>query len=88
MELLELVKGELKKRAPAGNEYGSLAALFTGLLITYVRARKLGKVYAAETGFKLSTNPDTVRAPDAASISQRRLDEVGPVQGYWPGAPI
>jgi Uma2 family endonuclease len=83
----ELVKGELKKMAPAGNEHGSLAALFTGLLITHVRAQKLGKVYAAETGFKLSSDPDTVRAPDVAFISQKRLDEVGPVQGYWPGAP-
>jgi len=83
----ELVKGELKKMAPAGNEHGSLAALFAGLLIAHVRAQKLGKVYAAETGFKLSSNPDTVRAPDAAFISQTRLDEVGPVPGYWPGAP-
>lgn len=83
----ELVKGELKKMAPAGYEHGTLAALFTGLLITYVRAQKLGTVTAAETGFKLSSDPDTVRAPDVAFISQKRLDEVGPVQGYWPGAP-
>ena len=73
--------------APAGNEHGSIAAVFTGLLIVHVRAQKLGKVYAAETGFKLSTDPDTVRAPDVAFISQKRLDEVGPVRGYWPGAP-
>ena len=83
----ELIGGELKKMAPAGNEHGSLAALLTGFLITHVRTKKLGKVYAAETGFKLSSKPDTVRAPDAAFISQGRLDEVGPVQGYWPGAP-
>jgi Uma2 family endonuclease len=83
----ELIRGELKKMAPAGNEHGSLAALFTGLLITYVRAQRLGKVYAAETGFKIASDPDTVRAPDVAFISQKRLDEVGPVQGYWPGAP-
>lgn len=83
----ELIRGELKKMAPAGNEHGSIAALVTGLLVTHVRAHKLGKVYAAETGFKLMTDPDTVRAPDVAFVSQKRLDEVGPVQGYWPGAP-
>ena len=83
----ELIRGELKKMAPAGNEHGALAAIVTGFLIVHVRAHKLGKVYAAETGFKLATNPDTVRAPDAAFIRQARLDEVGPVQGYWPGAP-
>jgi Uma2 family endonuclease len=83
----ELIRGELKKMAPAGYEHGTLAALVTGLLIAHVRAQGLGKVTAAETGFKLSTDPDTVRAPDVAFVSQARLDEVGPVQGYWPGAP-
>ena len=83
----ELIRGELKTMAPAGNEHGNLAMDFGTLLNVYVRANKLGRVYAAETGFKLTTNPDTVRAPDVAFISQKRLDEVGPVQGYWPGAP-
>lgn len=83
----ELIRGELKQMAPAGNEHGSLAALVTGFLIMHVRAQKLGKVYAAETGFKLTIDPDTVRAPDVAFVSQKRLDEAGPVQGYWPGAP-
>lgn len=35
-------------------------------LALYVRNQQVGKVYAAETGFLLSRNPDTVRAPDAA----------------------
>lgn len=86
-ERYELIRGELKTLAPAGNEHGVLALEFAAELRNFVKANKLGKVYAAETGFKLATNPDTVRAPDAAFISQARLDEVGPVQGYWPGAP-
>ena len=83
----ELIKGELKRMAPAGYEHGTLAAVFTGFLVVYVRTQKLGTVTAAETGFKLATNPDTVRAPDVAFVSQKRLDEAGPVKGYWPGAP-
>ncbi len=83
----ELIRGELKTMAPAGFEHGTLAALVTGLLFAHVDTQKLGKVTAAETGFKLTSDPDTVRAPDAAFISQARLDEVGPVKGYWPGAP-
>jgi Uma2 family endonuclease len=47
----------------------------------------LGAVYAAETGFKLSSNPDTVRAPDIAFISKPRVEQVGDTAGYWPGAP-
>ena len=83
----ELIKGELKKMAPAGNEHGNLAMDFGTLLNVYVKAKEFGKVYAAETGFKIATDPDTVRAPDVAFISQKRLDEAGPVRGYWPGAP-
>jgi Uma2 family endonuclease len=44
-------------------------------------------VYAAETGFVLSSNPDTVRAPDVAFVSQARIEEVGDVEGFWPEAP-
>jgi Uma2 family endonuclease len=47
----------------------------------------LGKVYAAETGFKLRSNPDTVRAPDIAFITRQRVEVVGSTKGYWPGAP-
>jgi len=83
----ELIRGELKKMAPAGNEHGALALDFGAELRNFVKANKLGKAYAAETGFIISTDPDTVRAPDAAFVSQKRLDEVGKVQGYWPGAP-
>lgn len=83
----ELVRGDLRTLALEGHEHGMLAAEFATRLWKVVRANKLGKVYAAETGFKLASNPDTVRAPDAAFVSQKRLDEVGPRQGYWPGAP-
>jgi len=83
----ELIEGELKKMAPAGFEHGNLAMEFAAELRNFVKLNRLGKVYAAETGFKLSSDPDTVRAPYAAFISQGQLDKVGPVQGYWPGAP-
>ena len=56
-------------------------------LAQHVQTNGLGQVYAAETGFKLASNPDTVRAPDAAFIRRERLDEGKSVEGYWPGAP-
>ena len=83
----ELIRGELRTMAPAGYEHGKLAMDFATRLNVYVKANKLSTVTAAGTGFKLTTDPDTVRAPDAAFVSQKRLGEVGPVQGYWPGAP-
>ena len=83
----ELVCGELRKMTPAGNEHGRIAALLTVSLGQHVLANRLGSIYAAETGFRLASDPDTVRAPDAAFVSQARLDAVGAVAGYWPGAP-
>lgn len=83
----ELVRGELRRMAPAGDEHGEIAAALTASLFVHVRSNKLGVVYAAETGFKLTSSPDTVRAPDVAFIRQERIDAVGRVRGYWPGAP-
>jgi len=83
----ELLRGELKKMAPAGHWHGRIAINITTPLDQHVRAHNLGVVYAAETGFKLASNPDVVRAPDVAFIRQERIEEVGDVEGYWPGAP-
>ena len=47
----------------------------------------MGRVYAAETGFKIASDPDTVRAPDAAFVGRECLEKVGRVEGFWPGAP-
>ena len=65
--------------APAGSEHGRLALKLAAKLWGFVETNKLGTVYAAETGFKLTTDPDTVRAPDAAIISQEtaRRDRTG-----------
>jgi len=56
-------------------------------LFQHVEAHHLGTVYAAETGFQLTQDPDTVRAPDVAFISRQRGEAVGEIEGYWPGAP-
>jgi Uma2 family endonuclease len=83
----ELVRGELRKMSPAGQRHGRIAMKVSTSLDNHVTANKLGLVYAAETGFLISSRPDTVRAPDVAFLSQKRLDDVGDVEGYWPGAP-
>src|SRR5882724_5746234 len=83
----ELLRGELKQMAPASHEHGRIAINISTPLDQHARAKHLGRVYAAETGFKLTSDPDTVRAPDVAFVSQERLDQAGPVKGYWPGVP-
>jgi Uma2 family endonuclease len=83
----ELVRGYLQKMAPAGSNHGAIAMNLAGPLHQYVRANRLGKVYAAETGFLIARNPDTVRAPDSAFVRQERVERTGDVPGFWPGAP-
>jgi Uma2 family endonuclease len=83
----ELIDGELKQMSPSGHTHGRIAMRLSAPLAVYVGENELGEVYAAETGFKLKSNPDTVRAPDLSFITQKRVDEVGETKGYWRGAP-
>lgn len=59
--------------SPTGEEHGSVTANLTVLLGQHVRANNLGRIYGAETGFKLESDPDTVLAPDLAFISHDRV---------------
>lgn len=83
----ELVKGELRSMAPAGGMHGVIAVRMTLSLGNHVRTHNLGEVFAAETGFRIATNPDTVRAPDVAFVSRARIEQIELPKGYWPGAP-
>ena len=83
----ELVQGELRKMAPAGGPHGVVAGNVFLSLANHIKAAGLGTVFAAETGFRLATNPDTVRAPDCAFVARDRIERVGIPAGYWPGAP-
>ena len=81
---IELIDGEVRKMSPAGSEHGDVAMLIGESLSGYVRTRGLGKAYAAETGFIIRQNPDTVRAPDVAFVKKERLTKTS---SYFPGAP-
>ena len=83
----ELVKGELIKMPPAGNIHGKRTMRLGWRLARHVEANDLGVVFAAETGFRLATDPDTVRAPDVAFVTKTRIEEIGEFEGFWPGAP-
>jgi Uma2 family endonuclease len=83
----ELVRGELRIMEPTGIEHGRVASTVGALLFAHVRRTGSGVTLGAETGFVLESDPDTVRAPDAAFISREHYDRVGPTTKYWPGAP-
>lgn len=78
---VELICGRLVVREPAGARHGQVAMRFGYRIMAHVEANDLGRVYAAETGFQLESDPDTVRAPDVAFIVKDRLPEAEPY-GY------
>ena len=80
----ELVRGELKKMSPSGARHGRVAAQIIGSLMLHVKRNKLGAVYAADAGFRIARNPDTVRAPDAAFV---RAERVIDTPGFFEGPP-
>jgi len=82
----ELIRGRLVVRDPGGARHGALANRIGYRITAHVEARDLGRVYAAETGFKIESDPDTVRAPDVAFIAKARLPQVEPL-GYPNWAP-
>jgi Uma2 family endonuclease len=65
-------------------DHGECGIEIAYLLKDYVKKHDLGKVYGAETGFKLSD--DTVRAPDVAFVRKERLAAVH-WKGFGRGAP-
>ena len=83
----ELVEGELREMTPAGHEHGFVAMNFSAPLHAFVKEKALGKVFAAETGFVLAVDPDTVRAPDVAFVSRERLALLSKTNGFFPGPP-
>ena len=83
----ELVRGELRKMSPSGHEHGRIAMRLAVRLAQHVEEHDLGAVYAAETGFFLATDPDLVRAPDAAFVRRERVEQARRRHGFWQGAP-
>ena len=82
----ELVRGVLLVREPAGYRHGKVAIALTVAIGKYVESTQLGELLAAETGFRLATDPDTVRAPDLAFIRRERVPIPAP-KGFAELAP-
>ncbi len=83
----ELVAGVLHMMSPAGGRHGRIAGKLFLRVGNHVEQRKLGETFAAETGFLLQRNPDTVRAPDVSFVSHQRLGDLADYAGFLPLAP-
>lgn len=83
----ELVRGKLVPMTPAGREHGAVAMLLRARLAVFTEERGLGRVYAAETGFILRRDPDTVRAPDVGFVCRDREVTMQSWRGFINGPP-
>ena len=83
----ELVRGELRTMPPTGLGHADHASEFDTSLRSYIKLHKLGRVFAGEPGFIISTDPDTVRAPDVAFMTHESLAATGVPTGYFRGVP-
>lgn len=82
----ELVKGELIEVTPPGGIHGFVAVEIGAMLRAVVKSQNLGKVMA-ETGYRLTTNPDTVRSPDISFLAIDKIPDGGIPDGYIAGPP-
>jgi len=85
-KLTELVRGQLVVSEPPGTRHGAIAANLAMELALHARATHAGLVFAQDTGFRIASDPDTVRAPDVAFVSAARAGAI-PSRGYAALAP-
>ncbi|MBP90517.1 MAG: hypothetical protein CMJ64_28050 [Planctomycetaceae bacterium] len=83
----ELINGEIIEMNAADAEHGVIIVRLSWRLGQYIEETGLGVAFGAETGFIVERDPDTVRAPDIAFISQDRCPTDGVPKEFWPGAP-
>jgi len=76
-ERVELIRGELRRTPLASFERGDTVMSIGAQIAAFVRQQQLGKTLAAETGFIIARNPDTLLAPDVAFVRSDRLPRSG-----------
>lgn len=82
----ELVHGRLVVREPPSTEHGRIQATLAYFITDHVRRNNLGVVFGQGAGFRITSNPDTVRGADVAFVSRERAVRL-PRRGYAALAP-
>lgn len=84
---LELVAGKVQEMVPPNPEHGDLSLEVGGELRSYLKSHgNAGRAYV-ETGYRLKSDPDTVRIPDVSVMLNERLSKLESLRGYPDGAP-
>src|SRR5262245_51274489 len=72
----ELIRGEVRTMPLSGERHGDVALEMGTRLRVHMKANGLGRTYAAETGFLIQRNPDTVRGVDVAFVRAEKLGRI------------
>ena len=72
----ELAEGRLVRMSPVSFDHGRVVVQLAALMHRHVQTWPSG-VVVTDVGFKLASNPDTVRGPDIAFIRTDRLPAPG-----------
>lgn len=91
-EAFELVRGKIVPKGgkfenimPTGAKHGAVTDELETRISYFVRENKLGKVFAAETGFILAEG--TVRGIDISFVGSEKLTRYGIPDKFFPAAP-
>ena len=88
----ELIDGKIKQMGPAGGTHGEVALKIGARLWVFVEEHKLGKAFAAETGYIIrhaqrEGERDTVRGIDASFVRKERIPSEGIPEKFIPFPP-
>ncbi len=83
----ELVKGELVTMTPASSEHGRIGMRIALRVSAFIEKHRLGETFNSDTGFIISRDPDTVRAPDFAFVTRERMSQEKDSKRFFPSAP-
>jgi Uma2 family endonuclease len=83
----DLIEGELYRMSPASPKHGAVVHEFSTSLGIYLRSNPIGGAYGAESGFRLSRDPDTVLAPDAAFLRSDKIPPEDQQDSFWEVVP-
>jgi Uma2 family endonuclease len=81
----ELVEGRVIRMSPVSFDHGRVVVQLCALLHRHLQQQPVG-VVVADVGFKLASNPDTVRGPDIAFMRSDRMPRKG-TRGFVKGPP-
>ena len=83
----ELSRGMLVCMSPSSYTPGRIGGRLMTRLFAFVDDRGLGDCGSSEAGFRLRSDPDTVRAPDAWFVRAERIPVGQEIEGFFPGPP-